>query len=134
MTITEVRIQHEDQPSKVVAYATILIDGALVIRDLRVIQRGDGRRYLAMPSRPIKDRCRCCRRVIARIDRYCRHCGVCRDAEALKAFAAREAGEAHVYADVCHPVTRDGRKAIETAVFAALDAVEHEQAATNVVA
>ena len=53
MEITEVRTYLTDE-GHVVAYASIVLDGAFVVRDLKVIELG-GKIVVAMPSKKMKD-------------------------------------------------------------------------------
>lgn len=53
MEITEVRVVLVDDP-KLKAYVSITLDGCFVIRDLKVIDGGDGL-FVAMPSKRRKD-------------------------------------------------------------------------------
>jgi stage V sporulation protein G len=54
MEITEVRVFPVTSEERLKAYATITIDNAFLIRDLRVINGNTGL-FVAMPSRKMKD-------------------------------------------------------------------------------
>jgi stage V sporulation protein G len=54
MEITEVRVFPVTNEERLKAYATITIDSAFLIRDLRVINGNTGL-FVAMPSRKMKD-------------------------------------------------------------------------------
>jgi len=54
MEITEVRVFPVVHEERLKAYATITIDSAFLIRDLRVIS-GNAGLFVAMPSRKLKD-------------------------------------------------------------------------------
>jgi stage V sporulation protein G len=54
MEITEVRVFPVANEERLKAYATITIDSAFLIRDLRVINGNTGL-FVAMPSRKMKD-------------------------------------------------------------------------------
>ena len=54
MEITEVRVFPVSNEERLKAYATITIDNAFLIRDLRVINGNTGL-FVAMPSRKMKD-------------------------------------------------------------------------------
>ena len=53
MEITEVRAYLTDE-GHVVAYASIVLDGAFIVRDLKVIEIG-GKTIVAMPSKKMRD-------------------------------------------------------------------------------
>ena len=54
MEITEVRVYPVTSEERLKAYATITIDAAFLIRDLRIINGNTGL-FVAMPSRKMKD-------------------------------------------------------------------------------
>jgi stage V sporulation protein G len=54
MKITEVKIFPVKDSGRLKAYATIVFDGAFIIRDLKVIE-GDKGLFVSMPSRRKKD-------------------------------------------------------------------------------
>ena len=57
MEITEVRLFLKDgNDKKLKAYATITIDNAFVVRNVKVIEGNKGL-FVAMPSRKIKESC-----------------------------------------------------------------------------
>jgi stage V sporulation protein G len=53
MEITEVRV-HLTSEEHVLAYVSIVLDGAFIIRDLKLIEEG-GRIIVAMPSKKMRD-------------------------------------------------------------------------------
>ena len=60
MEITEVRIFSRDNPAtKLRAYATITLDNAFVVRNIKVIEGNKGL-FVAMPSRRIEEPCPKC--------------------------------------------------------------------------
>ncbi len=54
MTITEVKIFPVEDGGRLKAYATMVLDDAFIIRDLKVID-GDNGLFVSMPSRRKKD-------------------------------------------------------------------------------
>ncbi|MFA5072931.1 MAG: septation regulator SpoVG [Nitrospirota bacterium] len=54
MDVTEVRVYLVSNEERLKAYATITIDNAFLIRDLRIIHGNTGL-FVAMPSRKMKD-------------------------------------------------------------------------------
>ena len=60
MDITEVRIKLMDDPSdRLLAFCSITIDDAFVIRDLKIIEGTNGP-FVAMPSRKLTSHCPQC--------------------------------------------------------------------------
>lgn len=135
MEITEVRVAlaggEAADGGEVLAFASIAIDGAFVIRNIRVV---DGPRgvHLAMPNRRLSDCCGRCRSRNHLTARYCNHCGGRLDEG--RAFADGD-GRARLHLDVAHPITPGARAMVEAAVMraygeavAAADDAEMEEA------
>ena len=53
LNITDVRIRLINNAGNLKASASITIDDAFVVRDIKVIDTGDGGKFIAMPSRKI---------------------------------------------------------------------------------
>jgi stage V sporulation protein G len=52
INITEVRVSHRhNEEEKLKAFASITIDNSFVVRGLKIIMRGSGKLFVAMPSR-----------------------------------------------------------------------------------
>lgn len=116
MNITEVRIKLvPGNRDKLRAFASITLDGALVIRDIKVIEGGD-RLFVAMPSRKLCDRCvRCGGKNYVRA-RYCSDCG----ARLSKDRAAvDERGRPRLYSDITHPIHKRARSQFQQAILSA---------------
>lgn len=111
MEITEVSIAIPERAANDLlrAYVKVCIDNALVIHDMRLIRTGTGRMLVAMPCRSLSRPCVACARRIEQEHRYCHRCG----AEQPKV----DGGITRV--DLVHPVTPEGRRAIELAVLQA---------------
>lgn len=119
MVITEVRVKLVDNNhERLVAFVSITLDNAFVVRDLKVI---DGRKgwFVSMPSRKLMDRCPRCRHKNHLRARFCNQCGSTLDDN--RAF--RGDGQVKIHADVAHPTNSQSRYVIETAV---MDAVARE--------
>lgn len=116
LNISEVRIKLvPNQRDKLRAFASITIDEALVIRDIKVIDGGD-RLFVAMPSRKLCDRCPSCGAKNYVRARYCNDCGVrLRDNRALP----DERGRPRLYADITHPIHQEARDQIQNAILEA---------------
>ncbi len=152
MKVTEVRIalaepSKRNQHTRLLGFAAVVLDGAMVIRDFKVLasNNDDGRPFVAMPSRKVEDRCPCCRRRNGVTALFCNACGaeldpargatVCRTCDGLKtAPDGTECpdckGKGHrlgrLYQDVAHPITSWWRKTLEDKILDAYRAeVEH---------
>lgn len=127
MVITEVRIKlFAENSERLLAFCSITIDDAFVIRDLKLI---DGIRgmFVAMPSRKIADHCpgpKCGVKNHLRA-RFCSNCGKRLDENRAK---RDENGHAKLYADIAHPITVSCREAIQAVILKAFQ-VEKERAA-----
>jgi stage V sporulation protein G len=115
MRITEVRIKLVSSKSdKLRGFATITIDDALVIRDLKIIEGGRGL-FVAMPSRKMQDRCPGCAAKNPLRSNYCNDCG-----KRLRDNRAGQDGRAvRLYADIAHPIHQEGRDQVQREVIAA---------------
>ena len=115
-SITEVRIKLTDDPrNKLKAYASVTIDDAFVVRDLKVIDGAKGP-FVAMPSRKLADHCQRCHHKNHLRASYCNQCGNKLDAER----APRDArGRARLHADLAHPINSATRIEMHKAVVRA---------------
>ena len=112
MQITEVRItlagnNRCGQKDRLRAFATITIDDALVVHDLKVIEGKSGRLFVAMPSRKVSDSCPDCGSKNHLQACYCNTCG----------SELPEVDSDHLYADICHPINANCRDVISRAVL-----------------
>ena len=116
LNITEIRIKLvPNDRDKLRAFASITLDGSLVIRDIKIIDGGD-RLFVAMPSRKLCDRCsRCGAKNYVRA-RYCNECGARLSSER---GAADERGRPRLYADIAHPIHQEARDQIQNAILEA---------------
>ena len=116
MVITEVRIKLvEENNERLMAFCSITLDNAFVIRDLKIIEGTKGM-FVAMPSRKLTDRCHNCGTKNHLRSRFCNQCG-CRLDENR---ALRDAdGRAKLHADIAHPINSACREVIQTAVLKA---------------
>ena len=126
MEITEVRIfPKEGLNSKLRAYATITIDNAFVVRNIKVIEGKSGL-FVAMPSRRMKDSCPRCAHKNEMRSKFCNECGASiptRNTEAATPEAQHDARQAE-HKDIAHPITVQCREHIQKKV---LDAYEAEK-------
>ncbi len=75
MEITEVRVSLRDANNrKLKAYATITLDNAFVVRNVKVIEGNKGL-FVAMPSRKLREACPKCNFKNAVRSKFCNQCG-----------------------------------------------------------
>lgn len=113
MRITEVRVKLSPNPAdKLLAYCSITIDDAFVVRDLKLIDGGRGR-FVAMPSRKLTDHCPVCHTKNQLRARFCSECGTpLAEDRSLRS----DDGRARLYADIAHPINPACRDAVQKAV------------------
>lgn len=128
MEITEVRIfQKEGANNKLRAYATITIDNAFVVRNIKIIEGKTGL-FIAMPSRKIKESCPRCNHKNEAHSKFCNECGSQLPATAPSAPVSLEAEHdlrQAEHKDIAHPITVQAREYIQKKI---LDAYEAEKA------
>ncbi|MCA9080690.1 MAG: SpoVG family protein [Planctomycetaceae bacterium] len=118
MEITEVRIKLvHDVQERLLAFCSITIDAAFVIRDLKLINGSKGP-FVAMPSRKLCDRCPHCGHKNHLRAAYCCECGKTLDQQRAE---QDEFGRARLYADIAHPINSRCRDLIQLAVLQAYD-------------
>jgi stage V sporulation protein G len=118
MEITEVRVKLvEKSGERLRAFCSITLDGAFVIRDLKVIG-GTGGAFVAMPSRKLADRCPRCRTKNHLRARFCNECG--QKLNDNRAPKDRQ-GRAKLHADIAHPINTACREMIQEAVIKAYE-------------
>lgn len=118
MEITEVRIfPRESEDRKLKAYATITIDNAFVVRNVKVIEGNKGL-FVAMPSRKLREACPKCRHKNAIRSRFCNQCGASLpQMERREDDPNRQSG----HRDVAHPITPECREYIQKKVLTAYE-------------
>lgn len=125
--VTEVRVKlTEDPRNKLKAYASVTIDDAFVVRDLKIIDGNKGP-FVAMPSRKLADHCARCHHKNHMRAAYCNQCGGKLDPER----APRDGrGRARLHADLAHPINSQTRIELHKAVVRAYyEEVEAQQKA-----
>jgi len=114
--VTEVRIKLTDDPrNKLRAYASVTIDDAFVVRDLKIIDGSKGP-FVAMPSRKLADHCPRCHHKNHLRAGYCNQCGHRLDPDRA---AKDERGRARLHADLAHPINSTTRIELHKAVVRA---------------
>ncbi|TWT76588.1 putative septation protein SpoVG [Planctomycetes bacterium CA13] len=116
MQISEIRIKlMESSEDRLRAFCSITIDGAFVVRDLKIIDGSNGP-FVAMPSRKLTAHCQRCSHKNHLRATYCNHCGV-----RLQIDADIDSPQ-KLYADVAHPINSECREQIQAAVIAEFEA------------
>ncbi|MBN1808650.1 MAG: SpoVG family protein [Planctomycetes bacterium] len=113
MEVTEVRVKlASNRGDKLQAFASVTLDGAFVVRDIKVIKGNDGF-FVAMPSRKLTVRCADCGTKNHLRAVYCNQCGT-----RLKERKAPidERGRAKLHADIAHPINAECRNMIQSAI------------------
>ncbi|MBI2901659.1 MAG: septation protein SpoVG family protein [Planctomycetes bacterium] len=114
MNISEVRIKLIlNRTDKLRAFCSITVDGAIVIRDLKIIEGPRGP-FVAMPSRKLTDRCAHCG---MKNHLRARFCGECGNHLAPNRAPKDPNGRTRVHADIAHPIHAEARAALEKRVL-----------------
>jgi len=116
MKITEVRaklVSNKDDRLK--AFCSITMDNEFVVRDIKVIEGGNGY-FVAMPSRKMTDHCDKCGGKNHLRAKFCNNCG----ANLSENRAGKnEKGRMKLHTDIAHPINSDCRKRIQKKVISA---------------
>jgi stage V sporulation protein G len=123
MEISEVRIfPKEGLNNKLRAYATITIDNAFVVRNIKIIEGKTGL-FVAMPSRKMKESCPKCGHKNEIRSKFCNECGASlpiKHIEAQTPEAEHEMRQSE-HKDIAHPITVDCRELIQKKVLEAYE-------------
>lgn len=134
MEITEVAIKvlpPRNRPDgrlddKMLAFANIVIDGAMAVHGMKVVRGMRGQLFVAMPDRKLEDTCPACTSNTALKDRHCRFCGA-RLADDRASNGPD--GKPRHFSDVVHPIDAATRAYLEDRILGAYrDAVEEIRA------
>ena len=115
MEITEIRIYPKEygRDDKLKAFATITIDNAFVIRDLKIISGKNGL-FIAMPSTKTTAACPSCARKNPIRNRFCGYCGANIEAEMHEVQkTSRENNR-----DIAHPINSEAREYLHSRIMA----------------
>jgi stage V sporulation protein G len=119
MEITEVRIKLVDGAAeRLLAFCSITIDGAFVIRDLKLIGGPSGP-FVAMPSRKLCSHCRGCGYKNPLRACFCNQCGT-RLGDAGQ--PRDDEGRMRLYADIAHPINAACREMLESRIVSEYEA------------
>ena len=117
MEITEVRIfPRESEDRKLRAYATITIDNAFVVRNVKVIEGNKGL-FVAMPSRKLREACPKCRYKNAIRSKFCNQCGGSLPQVERKVEIGETSKRQSGHRDIAHPITPECREYIQKKVL-----------------
>ena len=119
MQLSEVRIKLVDGGAeRLLAFCSITIDGAFVVRDMKLIG-GPAGPFVAMPSRKLCTHCHGCGFKNPIKANYCNQCG----GKLGAGQAARDAdGRVRLYADIAHPINAACREMIQKRVVSEYEA------------
>lgn len=116
MNLSEIRVKLLPRKAdKLRAFASVTIDGCIVVRDIKIIEGGKGL-FVAMPSRKLCDRCPSCSGKNELRARYCSDCGTRLGSDRAP---MDERGRPRLYADVAHPINQKAREKVQGAIIAA---------------
>jgi stage V sporulation protein G len=113
--ITEIRVhllECRGDTGKLRAYASLVFDGELVVKDMRVVETAAGP-IVAFPSRKVTAHCPTCAHRNPLAANFCGHCG-----GRLPGVPGGEP-EAKLYVDTSHPITAPFGSYVRSAVLAA---------------
>lgn len=117
------KIPLNDTPPGPVAFVELEIDGAWVLRDVRIVQQADGTLSVFMPYQKRKYRCLFCGDRQAFDAKFCSECG--------KPLSKNEAKHDVVYFDTFFALSRQSRYELEDVVVAAYQEAETCQTTLN---
>ncbi|MBI1953285.1 MAG: septation protein SpoVG family protein [Candidatus Omnitrophica bacterium] len=128
MEITDIRIFIQPKANtKLKAYATLTLDSAFVVRNVKVIEGTKGL-FVAMPSERAKEPCPKCGYRNAVRSRFCNQCGNALNPAppAPAAGGGHEHGEepSPEHRDIAHPITMECRQYIQEKVLKAYEEVK----------
>ena len=110
MDISEVRIKLIADPSeRLLAFCSITLSGAFVVRDLKIIVGPSGP-FVAMPSRKLSSHCPGCGFKNSLRAAYCNQCGRKQPESAVPRDGD---GRPRLYADIAHPINAACREMIQ---------------------
>ena len=119
MEITEVKIILKDESDKKLkAYATITIESAFVVRNVKVIEGSKGL-FVAMPSRKVKTPCPKCNFRNAIRSKFCNQCGAGLEPVSMINEPGDDKARQSEHKDIAHPITPECREYIQEKVLAA---------------
>jgi stage V sporulation protein G len=135
--ITEVRIfpKKEDGDKKLRAFAAVTFDHSFVVRDIKIIEGGNGL-FVAMPSRKTKEPCTKCGARNPVHSNFCSQCGTKMESHEPRPTAPEEltAARHSAHKDIAHPITPESREYIQKSILDAFHAQFKEHAKNDTAA
>ncbi len=117
MEITEVRLKVVDNSDRrLLAFCSITLDDAFVVRDLKVIDGANGP-FIAMPARKATYNCAKCGGKNQLRANFCSHCGTPLDESQQLANSTPD----KMYAEIAHPINQACRDMIQKRVLLEYD-------------
>lgn len=127
MEITEVRVSLKDSGNrKLKAYATITLDNAFVVRNVKIIEGNKGL-FVAMPSRKMRESCPKCSYKNPRRSKFCNQCGSSLPQTERKLQAEGAGPQQSDHRDIAHPITLECREYIQKKVLEAYDSEKKKE-------
>jgi len=119
MEITEVRVKLvENAAERLLAFCSITIDHAFVVRDIKIIGSPAGP-FVAMPSRKLSSHCHGCGFKNPLRSAYCCQCG---KKQSEGHLPRDDEGRLRLYADIAHPINAAARELIQSRVVGEYEA------------
>lgn len=114
MNITEVKVVLADNTkSKLLGYASITIENAFAVHDIRIISGNSGA-FVAMPSKPTSVYCSACSRKNNAVSKFCAECGE----KLIPTTKPEDPGQkARSHIDIAHPINAKCRDLVESIVL-----------------
>ena len=113
--ITDVKISlNPEGNSKFKAIASMILDNVFVVKEIKIID-GEKGLFVAMPCMQITKRCPKCGKKNPVQNRYCANCGKTLCNHKKVDFPLRK----EEYRDIAHPICKECREYIESAVVSA---------------
>jgi DNA-binding cell septation regulator SpoVG len=117
VTNVELKLADREPPgSLVLAYAMILVDDCLCIRDLKLIDGPKGP-FVQFPNKVRGGLCPSCGKRVEVLDRFCCRCGIPQPAPGAR-MPQEHRGRPYRN-DICYPIRSGTRREIEDAVIGA---------------
>lgn len=121
MVITEAKIhdfdetiKHTDGRRRLKGYCSLVLDNALIVHDLKIIEGNKGL-FVAMPSRKVTYLCEHCRECQNKLDaNFCNKCG-----KALDPILPKDGEKIKYHVDIVHPINQKTRTTMQEAVLSA---------------
>ena len=126
--VSEVRIKLASDPDeKLLAYCSVTLNNAVVIKDLKIIQ-GETAPFVAMPSRKITDKCGRCNSKNHLRAKFCNDCGTKLKPNRGEVDAR---GRAKLHFDLVHPICAEVREYVHQKIVEAYHTEASQKSASG---